>query len=103
MAAVAVGLAVMALTVGTPHDLNKVRCIADRHENCEFYLECEYFGIDGRWKVTPDMMPNFQCPEVMFFGLSGPAVVNHPSEWWLKMHPEDAPGASARDGERRGS
>lgn len=78
LASIAAGLAAMALTLGTPHELTKVRCRG--HEKCEVYLECEYFGIDGRWTVTPMMMPNFQCPRVMFFGLRGPVLINLPAE-----------------------
>lgn len=103
IAAVAAGLAAIAAIFGLPHELRKARCIPGHDGNCEYYLECEYVGVDGRWTVTPGMMPNFRCPRFMVFGLGGPATVNQPSRFWKDTRPEAGPGASGDGNEGRGS
>ncbi len=102
MSVVAAGVAAAGALFGTPHELTAARCIPDRRGHCEYYLECAYVGIDGRWAITPDMMPNFQCPRFMVFGFRGPATVNQPSSFWKETRPATSPGASADGNERRG-
>jgi len=63
-------LVVGAATLRTPSLRMGALCRGDLQGRCYYYLQCDYYGIDGSHRFVPDLNPDEDCPVVKFFPLN---------------------------------